>query len=94
MLHLARPIVGGVALGIAVGRHDRSTRIDNSKLLNKDWVLCRTVEEDDEHHGCEADCEGELVFVHGSRCEPVKDALACNQRTNSRFQANAISSLT
>ena len=78
MLHLARAIVRSVALGITGARsHVRSVRIDHCKLLHEDWVLRGTVEEDDEHHGGEADCEGQLVFVHGGWGEPIKDALPC-----------------
>ena len=79
MLHLAGSIVGGIALVIAARHNHRSTRIHFGKLLNKDWVLCRAVEEDDEHHGGEEDGEWKLVFVHGGRCEPVKDALPWKQ---------------
>ena len=79
MLHLARPIVRGVTLGIAVGRQGRRARIERTKLLNKDWILGRTIEEDNEHHGCEADCERDFVLVHGSWRKPVKNTLACKE---------------
>lgn len=78
VFHLARPIVGGVGLGIAVRGKDRGTRVECGKALHEDGILGGTVEEHDEHGGCEADSEGDFVFVHGRRCEPVKDALPCN----------------
>ena len=78
VLHLSRPIVRGVCAGIAVSNGNRCfIWIEGSKLLYKDWVLGRTVEEDDEHDGGEAHCEWQLVLVHGCWCEPVKDALTC-----------------
>ena len=80
MLHLSRPIVRGVSAGVAVSNCACEVWVEGCKLLNKDWVLGRTVEEDDEHHGGEAHCEGQLVFVHGCWCEPVKDALTCTHK--------------
>jgi len=77
VLHLPWAIVGGVCAGIAVSNGDWRIWIEGLKLLYKDWVLARTVEEDDEHHGGESHCEGQLVFIHGCWCEPVKDALTC-----------------
>ncbi len=77
MLHLPWAIVRGVTAGVAVSDGSWCIWIEGSKLLYKDWVLGRAVEEDDEHHGREAHCEGQLVFVHGCWCEPVKDALTC-----------------
>ena len=82
MLHLPRPIVRGVSAGVAVSNGNWCIWVEGSKLLYKDWVLGRTVEEDDEHHGSEAHCEGELVFVHGGWCEPVKDALTCTHNSH------------
>lgn len=78
VLHLARPIVGGVGLGIAVRGKGRGARIECGKALHEDGVLGSTVEEHNEHCGCEAGREGDFMFVHGCWREPVKDALPCN----------------
>lgn len=78
VLHLARAIVGGVELGIADRGKGLGIRVECGKALHEDGVLGGTVEEHDEHGGCEADGEGDFVFVHGCWGEPVKDALACN----------------
>lgn len=75
VLHLARPIVCGVAFGIADSWKWWGARIECSKPLDKDGVLGSAVEEDNEHCCCEADCEGKFVFVHGSWSEPIKNAL-------------------
>jgi hypothetical protein len=77
VLHLPRSIVRGVCAGVAVSIDYWCIWVEGGKLLYKDWVLGRTVEEDDEHHGGEAHCEGQLVFVHSCWCEPVKDAFTC-----------------
>lgn len=82
VLHLAGAIVGGVGLLIAVKYSDRCTRIEPGKLVHKDGVFSSAVEEDDEHHGSEADCERDLVLVHGSWREPVKYALSCKTNSN------------
>ena len=77
VLHLARPIVCGIAFGITVRWKLLGARIECGKALNKDGILGSAVEEDDEHCCCEANCEGEFVFVHGGWGEPVKNALPC-----------------
>ena len=77
VLHLARPIVSGVAFGIAVSGKGRGARIERGKPLNEDRVLGGAVEEDNKHCCREANCEGEFVFVHGGWGKPVKNALPC-----------------
>ena len=77
VLHLARPVVCGVAFGIAVGRKCGGARIECGKALNKDGILGSAVEEHNEHCCCEAHCEGEFVFVHSSWGEPVENSLPC-----------------
>lgn len=78
VLHLARSIVCGVAFGIAVRWKCWGT-IECGESLNEDGILGSTVEEDDEHGCCEANCEGQFVFVHGSWGAPVKNTLPCKQ---------------
>ena len=81
MLQLARAVVQGCAVGIAGlnGSSLRSIRwVEAGKLVEEDGELGSAVEEDDEHGSGEADCEGQLVLVHGRRCEPIKDPFPCN----------------
>lgn len=85
VLHLPRSIVRGVCAGVAVSIDYWCIWVEGGKLLYKDWVLGRTVEEDDEHHGGEAHCEGQLVFVHSCWCEPVKDAFTCTHNHTVRL---------
>ena len=77
MLHLARAIVGGVALLIAVRQAGGGTRVDAGKLVHKYRVFGSAVEEDNEHDRREAAGERDFVLVHGGWREPVKDALPC-----------------
>ena len=83
MLHLSRAIVQGCAVGVAC-LSSRSLRrigwVEAGKLVEEDGELSSTVEEDDEHGGREADCEWQLVLVHGCWREPVEDALPCRLR--------------
>lgn len=85
MLHLARAIVQRCAVGIA-GLNIGSIRgicwVEAGKLVEEDGELGSAVEEDDEHGGGKADCEGQLVLVHGSWCEPIKDSLTCQAKNS------------